>query len=238
MTVMNATVLTIVPCRKGSKRLIGKNLRAVGGIPLIDRTLHCALQANLNGPIIVSTDDDEVANRAAALGLPPPFQRPASLATDEASSIDVALHALDWTSTQNAGDPDYVLLLQVTSPFRRPEDIHQALTLLSDNQAANAVVSVQALHVGPQHVLYRGNDGMLHAATHKYAAAPALTPNGAIYLIRTAALRKQRTFYPDATLGLTMPASRSVDIDTADDLILVDALYRVFSEQAAGEAAS
>jgi CMP-N,N'-diacetyllegionaminic acid synthase len=227
---MDATVLTIVPCRKGSKRLAGKNLRSVGGIPLIDRTLRCAKRANLNGPIIVSTDDEDIAGRAAAFGLAPPFQRPESLATDDASSLDVALHALDWVAARDGGDPDYVLLLQVTSPFRQPDDIHQAVALLSGNPAADAVVGVQPLHVGPRHVLHQSDSGLLRTACRADAGVPVLVPNGAIYLVRTTALRNQRSFYPDATMGLVMPASHSIDIDTADDLILADALARILDE--------
>lgn len=223
---MSPSVLTIIPCRKGSKRLPGKNLRLVGGISLLERTLRCAIQAKLNGPIVVSTDDDEVIASATNLGLPPPFRRPATLATDDASSLDVAFHALDW-ATDQAIYPEYILLLQVTSPFRQAEDIQKALAMLAGNQAAEAVVGVQALHVGPQYILHPAEDGMLHSVSSWPVAAPALIPNGAIYLVRTASLLNQKTFYPKATLGLTMPASRSIDIDTADDLALAEALCRI-----------
>lgn len=221
-------ILAVVPCRKGSRRLVGKNMRTVGGIPLIDRTLLCLSRANLPVLTVVSTDDEAVRDRATALGFPPPFMRPPELATDTASSVDVALHALDWLAGQGKA-PEMLLLLQVTSPFREPDDLVAAVRLLSGAPAADAVVGVRAVHAAPQHIFAQdGCTRLLRGAICDWVDAPILVPNGALYLVRTTALRSQRTFYPAATLGLPMPSERSIDIDTAEDLLLAEALETVF----------
>lgn len=235
MMSAGAPILAVVPCRKGSRRLAGKNLRPVGGIPLIDRTLLCLARANLHARTIVSTDDDDVRARAAALGCPPPFVRPAELATDTASSVDVALHALDWLAGVGE-EPDMLLLLQVTAPFREPGDLIEAVRLLSDSPAADAVVGLRQLHVAPQYIFARdGVSQYLRGAVRESAKPPIFVPNGSIYLIRTKVLRSQRTFYPPATLGLPMPPRRSLDIDTADDLLIAEALESASGSSLAGK---
>jgi len=218
-------ILVIVPCRKGSRRLPGKNQKSVGGVPLIDRTLCCLIDSGLNFRLIVSTDDDYVRERAIALGFSPPFVRPDTLATDIASSVDVALHTLDWVE-ENEYIPSIVLLLQITSPFRVPKDIVDAVNLLATTPAADAVVGVKEIHVAPQHLFVR-SDGtqFLQATMRNSVGSPIVVPNGSIYLIRAQALRSKRTFFPAATLGLTLPPERSLDIDTAEDLAVAEVLH-------------
>jgi CMP-N,N'-diacetyllegionaminic acid synthase len=237
MMPAGAPILALVPCRKGSRRLAGKNLRTVGGIPLIDRTLFCLARADLPVRTVVSTDDEAVRDRAAALGFPPPFVRPPELATDTASSVDVALHALDWLAGRGEA-PAMLLLLQVTSPFREPDDLVAAVRLLSGAPAADAVVGVRTVPAAPQYVFTQdGHTGFLRGAIRESVEPPILVPNGAVYLVRTAALRAQRTFYPVATLGLPMPAERSLDIDTAEDLLFAEALESAFRSAPAGKTA-
>src|SRR4051794_40245817 len=112
-----ATVAALIPARGGSKSIPRKNIASVGGKPLIAWTIEAALGSKLLDRVYVSTDDEEIASVSRACGSEVPFMRPAELASDEAGSLGVALHALDWMAA-HGGEPDYLLLLQPTSPLR------------------------------------------------------------------------------------------------------------------------
>src|SRR4051812_14473677 len=110
-------VAALIPARGGSKTIPRKNIVSVGGKPLIAWTIGAALGSKLLDRVCVSTDDEEIAAVARQHGAEVPFMRPAELASDEAGSLGVALHALDWMAA-HGGEPDYLLLLQPTSPLR------------------------------------------------------------------------------------------------------------------------
>ena len=122
-------VLGIIPARGGSKGLPGKNIKLLNGIPLIAYTIKEALNSNLE-EFIVSTDSEEIAEVARNYGGKVPFLRPAEIATDNASSLDVVLHALDFMKEHEGKEYDAIMLLQPTTPYRDREDINQAINLL------------------------------------------------------------------------------------------------------------
>lgn len=212
-------VLGLVTARGGSKGVPRKNLRLVAGRPLIVWTLDAAKASRLLTRVLVSTDDPEIALVARAEGVQAPFLRPAELAGDASPHIDVVLHALDWLISNRGESYDYVCLLQPTSPLRAAEDIDEALELAISREA-DAVVSVSPSPVHP-HLLYR-----MDAVS---ALTPVLPPvqgyarrqdlpaafvlNGAIYVSRVEALRRDRCFTPPGALGFVMPPTRSLDID-------------------------
>lgn len=103
-------VLALIPARGQSKRVPGKNKRALGGKPLICWSIDCAQEIEAICDVLVSTDDPEIAAIATAAGASVPWMRPSDLATDTATSVDVALHALDWYEREN-GIVDGLLLL-------------------------------------------------------------------------------------------------------------------------------
>ena len=208
------TVLALIPARAGSKGLPGKNVRPFRGRPLIAWSIEAALESGLATVVWVSTDGEEIASVARGAGAEVPWLRPAELATDTASSLDVALHALDAY-----GPVDWLLLLQPTSPLRTAEDIRAAARLVDEE--TDAVVSVCPAH--PLTYFRREtNEGYLAPLTEDAAArrqdtqAPWLL-NGAMYLVRTEVLRATRQFLPPRTRPYVMPALRSVDIDTEED---------------------
>src|SRR3990170_965342 len=122
-----STVLAVIPARGGSKSIPRKNIKPLGGKPLIGWTIDAALQSRMLSRVIVSTDDAEIAQAARECGAETPFLRPPELAQDDSSSISVVLHALQWLEEQEHFSPDYVLLLQPTSPFRNAHDIRAAI---------------------------------------------------------------------------------------------------------------
>ncbi|HKW84805.1 MAG TPA: acylneuraminate cytidylyltransferase family protein, partial [Burkholderiaceae bacterium] len=136
-------LLAVVPARGGSKRLPRKNVRPLGGRPLIAWTIEAAHASGVLDDVLVSTDDEEIADAARQCGAQVPWLRPAALATDTATSAAVLQHALAWYEAKR-GAVSGVVLLQPTSPFRSPASIRGAVAsfLGQPEDDRHAVVSV------------------------------------------------------------------------------------------------
>ncbi len=217
-------LLIVIPARGGSKRLLRKNLRPLAGRSLLQRTHDTVVAAGLATPCLLSTDDGEIAEVGKRLGWLVPFLRPAELATDDMPTLPVVMHALDWFAEARGGDPETVMVLQVTSPFRGSEPLHRGLTLLQSNAQAEAVVGVMDLHRRGEHVFVRDETGFLVSVCGNSGPKPVFTPNGALYLVRTAALRHHGTLFPPRTLPLVMDTVQSIDIDTELDWQMAEAV--------------
>lgn len=220
-------MLTVIPARGGSKGVPGKNIKLLGQWPLIEYTIRAALDAGLHP--VVSTDDQAIADVAIAAGARVPALRPAHLATDEASSLDVILHALEhWVPEARA-----VCLLQPTSPFRSGQHVLEALAQFEDG-ASPAVVSVCPVEKPPRWMYHLSSERQemhpfLHKAkriTRRQDASPLYVLNGAIYLVEVAVLRATKSFVPEGTLGYVMSVEDSVDIDTPLDWMLAETLLK------------
>jgi CMP-N,N'-diacetyllegionaminic acid synthase len=230
---MNAspTVVAVITARGGSKGIVGKNIKPVAGQPLIAWTIAAAERARRLSRVIVSTDDPEIARVAAEHGAEIPFVRPEALAQDGSSHLSVLLHALDWLKA-NGGEPEYLCLLQPTSPLRTAEDIDAAIEL-AVTRRADAVIGVTPITQHPYLARRLGPDGTLVdfvksdlAYPRRQDFPPACIINGAIYINRSASLRRDQTLLPAGALGYMMPEERSVDVDTELDLILVEHLLK------------
>lgn len=222
-------ILTVIPARGGTKRLPGKNIRYLGGRPLIAWSIDAAVESKCAGTIIVSTDDPAIAAVSVECGAEVPWLRPRELATDSASSIDVALHALHWCESERH-PVDGILLLQPTSPFRSKEAIRTAVSRFS-LERPEAVVSVSPLGV-PVSWCHRVLDGKLMPvateADSSIESLPLWALNGSIYLIRPSVLKKSGTFVPVGAIALEMNGDREgIDIDDEDDWRRAEALLEV-----------
>jgi CMP-N,N'-diacetyllegionaminic acid synthase len=229
MSVPN--IIGIIPARAGSKGVPRKNVRPVGGKPLIARTWEAALSSGALTRLIVSTDDPEVVTLARAAGIDVPFVRPAALASDTASAVDVAEHALAWLADEQGYRPDVVAWLQPTSPLRATEDIVGALDQMA-TRGASAVVTVCEADHHPLWALRMTDDGVVtpwsgaEVPGRRQELPTAYRCNGALYLVRRELLLARRTFEPDPTLGYVMPIERSLDVDTPWDLYVADLVLR------------
>jgi CMP-N-acetylneuraminic acid synthetase len=222
---MMQRTLALITARGGSKGFPGKNTRLLAGRPLITWTIDAALNAGGIDArnVICSTDSQHIADAAIAAGARVPFFRPAELATDVASSLDVALHAIDWMETHEGITYDTLLLLQPTSPLRTPSHIAEAMDLL-DASDADAVIGVYRAHSSPFRMFIHRADGLLRPLLplddrpHQRQLFPdVLTENGALYITRIAALRATRSFHGTRCLPYVMSEHDSIDIDTAAD---------------------
>lgn len=220
-------ILALIPGRGGSKRLPRKNVQLCAGRPLIAHTIAAAQAVRpALGRIMVSTDDVEIAEVSRSVGLDVPFMRPAALATDSTSSLEVVQHALWWIEADSGWKPDWVLLLQPTSPLRQASDIEAAIAIAANEQCDSVVSVVRLQHEHPRLAKRIENDFLrpFCPIEDTVAEEPAYTNNGAIYLTRTAVIRDQASLYGRLSRPYVMPRERSVDIDTAVDLQIASLL--------------
>jgi len=232
---MNDGRLVVIPARGGSKRLPRKNVRPLGGKPLIGWAIEAALASGCFERVLVSTDDREIADAATRAGAWVPFLRPAALATDTASSVDVLVHALEWVRQAPPPEgfaPAVVGLIQPTSPFLRPGQIREACRLF-DAGGFTTLGSMCAVRERPEWMFEIDPECHARPLDPEHLPLPSsLLPNlfrenGAIYLVRAGWLESARSLYDLPRHGaLVMPAEDSVDIDTAEDWELAEARLR------------
>ena len=225
-------ILGLITARGGSKGLPGKNIKALGGKPLIAWTILAALESQSFDRVVVSTDDAVIAETGKGWGAEVPFLRPVELAQDSSPHILSSEHALMWLKEHEGYLPEWVMLLQPTSPFRSASDIRASIKL-GKSDGVEAVVSVCEVKHHP-FLTYRLNpDNRLVPFmeynlkyTRRQDLPEAFATNGAIYLNRTASLLKNRKYVPVGTLPYVMAVERSFEIDTACDFSIAECLMR------------
>lgn len=225
-------MLALIPARKNSKGIPDKNIRLLGGTPLLAHSIRHAREAGFDpSEIVLSTDSEEYAAIGRHYGASVPFIRPDSLATDSAGSREVMLHAID-TLADMGQRHDVICLLQPTSPLRTAEDISTALNLFKIHKP-DMVVSVTISGANPYYNLFEpDNNGFIHISkgngniTRRQDAPPVFEFNGAVYIISVEALRKAPISQFKRIIPMVMPAERSLDLDTEDDWQQVAAIFR------------
>jgi len=221
-------VLALITARGGSKGLPKKNVLPLAGKPVIAWTISAALQSPSISRIVVSTDDEEIAQVSREWGAEVLFMRPSELAQDDSPHMSVILHAIRWLEAHQEVRPEYVMLLQPTSPLRTTEDIEVAIQLAL-KKIADSVVSVSLTHHHPYLTKKIAEDGTMadfmgstQADLRRQVLPPAYILNGAIYLTRREVLLNEQTFHPDRTFPYVMPPERSLEIDDPWDFHLVN----------------
>jgi CMP-N,N'-diacetyllegionaminic acid synthase len=211
--------LFIVPARAGSKRLPDKNLLKLGGKTLIKWTDEALKNSFKEYEVLLTTDSIKIANQGKKINWNVPFLRPKSLSQDETTTLDVVLHAINWRLKNGLKDPKYVVLLQLTSPFRSSVTIKKTCKLLESNKQINAVIGVNYLKHKIKNYYIINNNKISAIARKDYDDDhDVVQPNGAIYAIKTSILRKYSTFVPSNTYPLVMDEVSSIDIDNNFDL--------------------
>ncbi|RTE86064.1 MULTISPECIES: cytidylyltransferase domain-containing protein [Gammaproteobacteria] len=221
-------IIAIIPARAGSKRLPGKNTKVLAGKPLINWTIDAALESKCCESIIVSTDDEGIADIAKKAGASVPFLRPANLASDTATSVDVVLHAVKYYESIN-GTVDGVMLLQPTSPFRTPHSICAAVNLFAKHKGKKSVISVSKAASNPSWCFYCEEDTMVplmgweHINKRSQDYNQAWELNGSIYILAPESLKRDRAFVTESSIPFfQLRSSEAIDIDTAEDWALAE----------------
>lgn len=223
--------LALIPARGGSKRLPGKNILPLGGLPLIAHTLRVAHAAACFDRILVSTDDPEIARVARLHGGEVPWLRSLDSAGDSSAAIDVILEVLDRIEADGTAFPEAVMLLQPTSPFRTKSTIRRAVELYA-NSGGNSVVSVSAAASHPWWCKSISPTGELlpflpgvEGGLRSQDLPPAYVLNGLIYLASVATLREHHSLYSPHTQALLIESpEEALDIDTPSDWRVAEAI--------------
>ena len=219
-------ILVIIPARGGSKGIPGKNIKLLGGKPLIYYAIDVARAIVDDTHICVSTDDDQIIRVVEQYGLSVPFIRPTELATDTAGSYGVLLHALSFYESKGEHF-DAVVLLQVTSPFRTVNHVREALNLY--NKDLDMVVSVKERDSNPYYLCFEEDtEGMLHISkgdghyTRRQDCPPVYEYNGAIYIINPERMKAMPLNKFKKRVKYVMDREHSVDLDTMMDWMIAE----------------
>ena len=228
-------VLGIIPARGGSKGIPRKNLYPLAGKPLLVHSIEQARAASSLSRWIVSTDSSEIREVALQNGAEVPFLRPSRLAEDHSLSVDVVIHALDHFKKVENVEFDAVVLLQPTTPFRKPKEIDAAVEKLFA-APCDSVVSV--VDVGPNHparmysiVQDRLVSVMDEGVTMKprQELPPVYIRSGDIYVVRTMALRRAHSMMAGDCRPLIIQPDFAVNIDSHLDMQLAESLVKSWS---------
>lgn len=216
-------MLAIIPARGGSKGLPGKNIKNLDGKPLISYTIEAACAAECIDRVVVSTDDEKIAEISRRCGAEIPFIREQKLASDDASAIDVYIDAISRLGAEYKKKPFMVLL--PTVPFRTAKHIDEAYKLFY-KENARTLVSVMQAETPASWYLSVNEDGFLSSlgygmkngnVQNRQNNLIEYVPNGAIYILDYTLLSEKRTYYCESTVPYIMCGQDSVDIDTLED---------------------
>lgn len=222
--------LVIIPARGGSKGIPHKNIKNLGGKPLICYAIDGARSVVEDCDICVTTDDENIKRVVESYGLKVPFLRPEHLASDSAGTYEVLLHALDFYQ-ERGKQYDRILLLQPTSPFRRESDIKGALDLYSND--LDMVVTVKESESNPYYNAFEENeDGFLKLSkgeggiARRQDAPKVWEYNGAVYVINPDSLKKSPLSKFTKIKKYEMDALHSIDLDTQLDWKIAELIIK------------
>lgn len=226
-------VLALVPARRGSKGLPLKNIRPLGGKPLLAWPIEAARLSRYVDRVVISTEDPEFAEIARQAGADAPFLRPLALASDTSPSMDFMVHALETLAAMGEYY-DYLVLLEPTSPLTEASDVDTALESLQNRRdTADSIVGVSALVTEHPAFAVRFNPNGL---MEPYAAAsfgqmprrqdiePLYSLDGSLYISKTEALLRERGFCHQRTLPYVTPRWKSLEVDDIVDFICIEAV--------------
>ncbi len=224
-------IMCIIPARGGSKGVIKKNVRLLGGKPLIKWTIDEAKKSKFIDNIFVSTEDPEIAQISRDFGAEV-IDRPVELAGDSSATIDALLYTLDKLKEYGI-KAEYTLLLQCTSPFRKMVHIDEAIQkFLSSIETADSLISVTKVEHPPWWYFKLTPSGYIsefleydkNIYVNRQDFPEVYNANGAIFIAKTEILYKHKRFETGKTLAYVMDSNSSIDIDNETDFMLAEFL--------------
>lgn len=223
------TFWAVIPARAGSKGIPNKNRFCVMGKELIRYTLEECMKVSALSRIILSTDDELIAHIASEYeGIECLFPRPQHLANDSAKIADVLVHVLDWAG----GQPEFIVLLQPTAPLRKASLIDAAINFMIAHDEFDSLASVVRLEEPHPFKLKKIESGRLvpfidntNSEISRQDLPPAYKLNGAIYIVRTQALRAHKKILTN-TYPFIMDSENSLNIDTMNDVVLFQEMLK------------
>lgn len=235
---LNKKILAIIPARGGSKGLPEKNIKPLSGKPLIGWTIEQAKECKYIDSIFVTTDNERIANTAKYFGVDVPFLRPAELAKDTSSSMDVVEHVLSHFENKHVYF-DYILLLEPTSPLRKKNDLDAAIQLAIENESADGIISLGEVHMEHPMIVKKINEkGKITPyiddvikISQRQQADKAYFPYGVIYMIKTDIFKKEKAFYTNNILPYYIERWQNYEVDDIYDFIAIEAILKKMQEE-------
>jgi len=222
--------VAIIPARGGSKRIPRKNIKPFCGKPMIAWSIEAALQSGCFDQVVVSTDDQEIAETARAYGALTPFIRPQELADDHSTTSAVITHAIDWLK-KNDIYPHAICCIYATAPFIVPSDISKSLSLLEEN-CCDYVLPVTSFAFPIQRALRLKEDKLLRMmnpqffSTRSQDLEDAYHDAGQFCWGTTEAWLEGKPVFETKTFPLILPRHRVQDIDTEEDWMRAELLFK------------
>jgi CMP-N,N'-diacetyllegionaminic acid synthase len=220
-------ILSIIPARGGSKGVPGKNVKLLGGKPLIAHAIECAIECKIVSKIVVSTDSIEIKEIAENYNVEV-VKRPSELANDTSNVVTAIKHAYEFINEEF----DIIVLLQPTSPLRTSKDLENVIRLLEENQDSDGVISVVPMDdVHPARMYNLADDNSLvpflanGETERRQDLNPVYYRNGCFYAVRTKAFFKQKTLMVQNKLAYVMNPDWLTNIDTPRDFKIATFLY-------------
>ena len=228
--IKNKKIIVIIPARGGSKRIPNKNIKKFLGRALIAYAIEQALSLDFVDRVIVDTDSTKIANFAKKCGAEVPFLRPTKLARDNSLYVDSVLYLLTKLKKEEGYEPDYVMILQTTSPLREKKDIEDCWHMMQKTKA-DTILTVCPTH--PKFYYLDAGDKLIlvndseKKSTNIQDWRPGYILNGCfVYIVKTSALFKENVIITKNTRAVICPRWRSVDLDTLEEWVLAEYLYK------------
>jgi CMP-N,N'-diacetyllegionaminic acid synthase len=217
--------LALIPARAGSKGVLDKNIRLLGGHPLMAWTIAACKKANLIDQIIVSTDSTNYAKIAKKYNAEVPFLRPKDLSSDYSNDYEFVMHALDWLALRGK-EPDYIIHMRPTTPFRNPILINQAIKTFKSRTTATALRSVQEMSESAYKTFEVDSSGLLSclgdnnssldsANIARQSFPKTYSANGYVDVLSTEFIRENSLLHGDFVMPFITP--NVIEVDTEDN---------------------
>ncbi len=222
--------LCIIPARRDSKGIPGKNWKPINGKPLIGYSIEIAQACPFIDTICVSTNSiDCITIAQNNYNLTVPFVRPEELSLDTTPSHDVILHAIEFYENQGQFY-DAIVLLQPTSPYREAKFLNESIQTFIENSNCDMVVSVNETHFNPYYNLYNETDGFIHRSipsnyTRRQDCPPTYVVNGSIYVISIDSIKKQPLHSFEKVKKYIIPEKYGLDLDTLEDWAKAELIF-------------
>lgn len=228
-------ILALIPARAGSKRIPNKNIKLLAGKPLIAYTIECAKKSKYINRIVVSTDSEDIASVARQYGAEVPFLRPKEISQENSTEMQFFEHALDWFSKNENYEPDLIVLLYPTSPFRKPESIDKAIEEMLKHPEADSLRSIKLCSEHPYKMwtiengylkpFVKSENSNIH--TFSYQLFPKVyIQNASIYITKPSTIKNKKSPVGDIVVPFVMEEIESLDINTPLDFKFAEMLIK------------
>ncbi len=229
------TILAFIPARSSSQRVPQKNIKLLNGKPLISYTIEAAKKSKLINRIVVSTNSEDIASVAKQYGAEVPFLRPENISQSDSTEMQFFEHALDWFSKNENYEPDLIVLLYPTSPFKKTESIDRAIEKMLEHPEADSLRSVRLCSEHPYKMwdiknnylkpFIKGKDPNIH--TFSYQLLPKVyIQNTCIYITRPSTIKDKKSPTGNIIIPFIMDEMESIDINTPLDFKYAETIVR------------